>query len=771
MYNHNLIEQKWQKIWKDENTFKSNVNDSKKKFYVLDMFPYPSGKGLHVGHPKGYSATDVISRYKRISGYSVIHPIGWDAFGLPAEQYALETKNHPKLFVEQNINVFRQQLQKLGFDYDYSREVNTTDSKYYRWTQWIFSRLFENGLAEIRGIDVNWCEELKTTLSNEELVINKNGKMVSERGGFEVTKRPMKQWVLKITKYADKLLAGLDDLDWPDSLKNLQRNWIGKQEGFKVNLKNSTNTINLDVFVEEMSNLINLEAIIISTKNPILKQLNVSKEVDDLIISTATKNDRLILNNSSKKTLKLPLELFNPVTKKTIQVYVCDYIITSTKGIFNNRKADDFDFFTFDKKIKTTISEETINKLIAEKIIVKAIEFKLRDWVFSRQRYWGEPFPILFDKKGLVSLDLNLPILLPETEDFKPSSTGLSPLSKIDDFINIIINEIIYKRESNTMPQWAGSCWYYLGYLLKQANGNYIDLDSPEAKEIFKKWLPVDIYVGGQEHAVLHLLYARFWHHFLFDIGVVSTKEPFRKVINQGMILNNGEKMSKSKGNVINPNEIIESHGADALRIYELFMGPLTATLPWTADGLNGIRKWLDRVYRMFEPSFLKIVINEDQLSEKLVIAYNKFIQQFCKKIEHEQFNIAISEMMVFVNEIYIDKIVTEKYLNSFLILFSCFAPHLAEELWERKNKGSVCWQKLPTYEESKLIKKIINIPFQINGKVKEILYINKDASETEIKDIISKNKKIQILLKNKKIIKEMIFPNKIINYILEGDK
>jgi len=771
MYNHNLIEQKWQKIWKDENTFKSNVNDSKKKFYVLDMFPYPSGKGLHVGHPKGYSATDVISRYKRISGYSVIHPIGWDAFGLPAEQYALETKNHPKLFIEQNINVFRQQLQKLGFDYDYSREVNTTDPKYYRWTQWIFSRLFENGLAEIREIDVNWCEELKTTLSNEELVINKNGKMVSERGGFEVTKRPMKQWVLKITKYADKLLAGLDDLDWPDSLKNLQRNWIGKQEGFKVNLKNSTNTINLDIFVEEISNLINLEAVIISTKNPILKQLNVSKEVDDLIISTATKNDRLILNNSSKKTLKLPLELLNPVTKKTIQVYVCDYIITSTKGIFNNRKADDFDFFTFDKKIKTTISEETINKLIAEKIIIETIEFKLRDWVFSRQRYWGEPFPILFDKKGLVSLDLNLPILLPETQDFKPSSTGLSPLSKIDDFINVTINEIIYKRESNTMPQWAGSCWYYLGYLLKQANGNYIDLNSEEAKEIFKKWLPVDIYVGGQEHAVLHLLYARFWHHFLFDIGVVSTKEPFQKVINQGMILNNGEKMSKSKGNVINPNDIIESHGADALRIYELFMGPLTATLPWTADGLNGIRKWLDRVYRMFEPGFLKIVINEDQLSEKLLIAYNKFIQQFCKKIEHEQFNIAISEMMVFINEIYINKIVTEKYLNSFLILFSCFAPHLAEELWERKNEGSVCWQKLPTYEESKLINKTINIPFQINGKVKEILYINKDATETEIKDIISKNKKIQILLKNKKIIKEMIFPNKIINYILEGDK
>ncbi len=805
MYNHNLIEKKWQEYWKKNKTFKFDDNKSKPKFYVLDMFPYPSGKGLHVGHPKGYSATDVISRYKRLKGYSVLHPIGWDAFGLPAEQFAIDTNNHPAEFTYKNIDVFRNQLQSLGFDYDYDKEVNTTDPKYFKWTQWIFSELYKHGLAEIRDTEVNWCEALKTTLSNEEVLIDKNGNTVSERGSHPVVKKNMKQWVLKITQYADKLLDGLEEVDWPESLKNLQRNWIGKTEGYKLNFKVDNSQNELEIFTSRIDTIYGVSFVAIGKDHPMLKEFinnaTNKEEILEYIDSLNKKTDRSIISNNEKTGIFLNAYAVNPINNKKVPIYLADYVLNNgtccIMGVPAHCKNDYFfakkynleiipvieaNELPFEKDGKHINSSTEINGLLIADATKKVIEilkditpvkkmttYKLRDWIFSRQRYWGEPFPILFDENKNIFLDENLPLLLPECSDFKPSNDGHSPLAKINDFMNVQIDGKKFTRDSNTMPQWAGSCWYYLGYLIKQSNGEYLALNSKEAYDIFNRWLPVDIYIGGQEHAVLHLLYARFWHRFLYDINVVPTKEPFMKIINQGMILGeDGQKMSKSKGNIINPNDILASHGADALRLYEMFMGPLTATLPWTNDGLNGMRKWLDRVYRYFELDDKKEV-EFNELDEEFLVSYNKFIHSFENNIELQQFNLAISDMMIFVNFLYKTNIKNKEVSTSFLTLLSIFAPHLAEELNQKiGNDNSVCLNSFPKYDNKYLIESKINVPFQINGKNKIILKINKDLSAEEIENVLSSNKEIQQLLNDKVIIKKVIVPNKIINYLVK---
>ncbi len=631
MYEHLKIEKKWQNYWEKEKTFKTTFN-KKHKYYVLDMFPYPSGTGLHVGHPEGYTATDIIARYKRLNNFDVLHPMGWDAFGLPAEQYAIQTGNDPATFTNENIDKFRVQLKSLGFSYDYDKEINTTDPKYYRWTQWIFSQMYKNGLAEIQEIDVNWCEGLGTVLANEEVLQDKNNNNISERGGFPVIKKPMKQWVLKITNYADKLLEGLDDLDWPNSLKSLQRNWIGKEV----------------------------------------------------------------------------------------------------------------------KDGKTT--------------------YHLRDWVFARQRYWGEPFPIAFDKDNNILLIEEL-VELPKMENIKSSGNGESPLSNNKEWLYFEHDGKQYRRDSNTMPQWAGSSWYYLGYILKNDDGSYLDLDSKEAYERFQKWLPVDLYIGGQEHAVLHLLYARFWHKVLFDLKIVPTSEPFLKLINQGMILgNDNQKMSKSKGNVIDPTIIINSHGADTLRIYEMFMGPLTDTKPWSDKALDGTKKWLDRVWRIVRKYInQEYKIDFNIIDDVLESNYNILIKEVTKNIEETKFNIAISNFMVYINYFYkITTISHKKYLINFLILLSTFAPHMAEELLEQLDEKQLSQQSWPSHDETKITLEELSVVVQVDGKLRGNIKIEKSISEDDL--IIKAKQEINVakFLLDKKIIKIIVIKNKIINFVIK---
>ena len=624
MYKHKLIEKKWQKYWLKNSSFKT-TNNKKKKFYVLDMFPYPSGSGLHVGHPKGYTATDIIARYKRLNGYDVLHPIGWDAFGLPAEQYAIQTGNLPNEFTKKNINNFRKQLQSLGFSYDYDKEVNTTEPSYYKFTQWIFQKMYENNLAEIKEIDVNWCEKLGTVLANEELVENKDGLLVSERGGFPVVKKPMKQWVLKITKYANRLFKDLEKLDWPSSLVSLQKNWIKNKDG----------------------------------------------------------------------------------------------------------------------------------------------SIRLKDWVFSRQRYWGEPFPIAFDENDNILLIEELPLILPKMKKIIPSGNGQSPLFNNKKWLYFEKNNKKFRRETNTMPQWAGSSWYYLGYILKNNDGTYLDIKSKEAYARFKKWLPVDLYVGGQEHATLHLIYARFWHKFLYDLKIVPTKEPFKKIINQGMILGpNGQKMSKSKGNIINPDQIIEKHGADTLRIYEMFMGPLEDSKSWNNKGVLGIKKWLDRVYKMYENIKKEVFIVSQ--NQKISSIYNKLVKEYSNDIEKCKFNVAISKLMVFVNEIYKEKEITKESLNNFPILLSLFAPHISEELLNSLNQKEISKNNWPKFDKSKIIEKNVTIAIQVNGKLRGTMEINSFDSQEKIIKNSQKIKNVKKFLTNKKNIKQIYVKNKIINFIVK---
>ncbi|WP_315910712.1 leucine--tRNA ligase [Staphylococcus aureus] len=800
-YNHNQIEKKWQDYWDENKTFKTNDNLGQKKFYALDMFPYPSGAGLHVGHPEGYTATDIISRYKRMQGYNVLHPMGWDAFGLPAEQYALDTGNDPREFTKKNIQTFKRQIKELGFSYDWDREVNTTDPEYYKWTQWIFIQLYNKGLAYVDEVAVNWCPALGTVLSNEEVIDG-----VSERGGHPVYRKPMKQWVLKITEYADQLLADLDDLDWPESLKDMQRNWIGRSEGAKVSFDVDNTEGKVEVFTTRPDTIYGASFLVLSPEHALVNSITTDeyKEKVKAYQTEASKKSDLERTDLAKDKSGVFTGAYatNPLSGEKVQIWIADYVLSTygTGAIMAVPAHDDRDY-EFAKKFDLPIIEvieggnveeaaytgegKHINSgeldgLENEAAITKAIQlleqkgagekkvnYKLRDWLFSRQRYWGEPIPVIHWEDGTMTTvpEEELPLLLPETDEIKPSGTGESPLANIDSFVNVVDEKTGMKgrRETNTMPQWAGSCWYYLRYIDPKKENMLAD------PEKLKHWLPVDLYIGGVEHAVLHLLYARFWHKVLYDLAIVPTKEPFQKLFNQGMILGEGnEKMSKSKGNVINPDDIVQSHGADTLRLYEMFMGPLDAAIAWSEKGLDGSRRFLDRVWRL--------MVNEDgTLSSKIVTTnnksldkvYNQTVKKVTEDFETLGFNTAISQLMVFINECYKVDEVYKPYIEGFVKMLAPIAPHIGEELWSKLgHEESITYQPWPTYDEALLVDDEVEIVVQVNGKLRAKIKIAKDTSKEEMQEIALSNDNVKASIEGKDIMKVIAVPQKLVNIV-----
>ena len=806
VYNHRVIEKKWQKYWDENKTFKTLDDHTKEKFYALDMFPYPSGAGLHVGHPEGYTATDILSRYKRANGYNVLHPMGWDAFGLPAEQYALDTGHDPRDFTKTNIDTFRRQIKELGFSYDWDREVNTTDPNYYKWTQWIFKKLYEKGLAYVDEVPVNWCPALGTVLSNEEVIDGK-----SERGGHPVERRPMRQWVLKITDYAEKLLADLDILDWPESLKAMQRNWIGKSVGAEIDFKIEGTDKAFTVFTTRADTVFGVSYCVLAPEHKLVEEIVTEGQraaVEEYLDIVKRKSDleRTDLNKD-KTGVFTGAYAINPVNGEKVELWIADYVLASygTGAVMAVPAHDerDYEFATkFNLPIKVVIEDngevvvpfygdgkhinsDFINGLNNEEAIAKVIEFleenkvgrskvtyKLRDWLFSRQRYWGEPIPIIHWEDGTMTTvpDSELPLLLPETDNIKPSGTGESPLANIEEWLNVVDPETGKKgkRETNTMPQWAGSCWYYLRYIDPHNDEMFAD------PEKLKYWLPVDVYIGGAEHAVLHLLYARFWHKVLYDLGLVPTREPFQKLFNQGMILAEGkdgrpEKMSKSKGNVVNPDDIIVSHGADTLRVYEMFMGPLDASIAWSENGLDGSRRFLDRVYRLFVDEETGKVNDkvQDKDNEELEVSYNFTVKKVSEDIEILGFNTAISQLMVFVNDCYKAEYIPRKYALGFIQLLAPFAPHLAEEMWEiYGNTESISYVPWPTFDESKLVSDTVEIVVQLMGKVKAKLDVKKDLTPAELEQIVLANEEVKELIEGKQVMKVIVVPGRLVNIV-----
>ena len=806
VYNHRVIEKKWQKYWDENKTFKTLDDHTKEKFYALDMFPYPSGAGLHVGHPEGYTATDILSRYKRANGYNVLHPMGWDAFGLPAEQYALDTGHDPRDFTKTNIDTFRRQIKELGFSYDWDREVNTTDPNYYKWTQWIFKKLYEKGLAYVDEVPVNWCPALGTVLSNEEVIDGK-----SERGGHPVERRPMRQWVLKITDYAEKLLADLDILDWPESLKAMQRNWIGKSVGAEIDFKIEGTDKAFTVFTTRADTVFGVSYCVLAPEHKLVEEIVTEGQkaaVGEYLDIVKRKSDleRTDLNKD-KTGVFTGAYAINPVNGEKVELWIADYVLASygTGAVMAVPAHDerDYEFATkFNLPIKAVIEDngevvvpfygdgkhinsDFINGLNNEEAIAKVIEFleenkvgrskvtyKLRDWLFSRQRYWGEPIPIIHWEDGTMTTvpDSELPLLLPETDNIKPSGTGESPLANIEEWLNVVDPETGKKgkRETNTMPQWAGSCWYYLRYIDPHNDEMFAD------PEKLKYWLPVDVYIGGAEHAVLHLLYARFWHKVLYDLGLVPTREPFQKLFNQGMILAEGkdgrpEKMSKSKGNVVNPDDIIVSHGADTLRVYEMFMGPLDASIAWSENGLDGSRRFLDRVYRLFVDEETGKVNDkvQDKDNAELEVSYNYTVKKVSEDIEILGFNTAISQLMVFVNDCYKAEYIPRKYALGFIQLLAPFAPHLAEEMWEiYGNTESISYVPWPTFDESKLVSDTVEIVVQLMGKVKAKLDVKKDLTPAELEQIVLANEEVKELIEGKQVMKVIVVPGRLVNIV-----
>ena len=806
VYNHRVIEKKWQKYWDENKTFKTLDDHTKEKFYALDMFPYPSGAGLHVGHPEGYTATDILSRYKRANGYNVLHPMGWDAFGLPAEQYALDTGNDPRDFTKTNIDTFRRQIKELGFSYDWDREVNTTDPNYYKWTQWIFKKLYEKGLAYVDEVPVNWCPALGTVLSNEEVIDGK-----SERGGHPVERRPMRQWVLKITDYAEKLLADLDILDWPESLKAMQRNWIGKSVGAEIDFKIEGTDKAFTVFTTRADTVFGVSYCVLAPEHKLVEEIVTEGQratVEEYLDIVKRKSDleRTDLNKD-KTGVFTGAYAINPVNGEKVELWIADYVLASygTGAVMAVPAHDerDYEFATkFNLPITAVIEDNGevvvpfygdgkhinsnfINGLNNEEAIAKVIEFleenkvgrskvtyKLRDWLFSRQRYWGEPIPIIHWEDGTMTTvpDSELPLLLPETDNIKPSGTGESPLANIEEWLNVVDPETGKKgkRETNTMPQWAGSCWYYLRYIDPHNDEMFAD------PEKLKYWLPVDVYIGGAEHAVLHLLYARFWHKVLYDLGLVPTREPFQKLFNQGMILAEGkdgrpEKMSKSKGNVVNPDDIIVSHGADTLRVYEMFMGPLDASIAWSENGLDGSRRFLDRVYRLFVDEETGKVNDkvQDKDNAELEVSYNYTVKKVSEDIEILGFNTAISQLMVFVNDCYKAEYIPRKYALGFIQLLAPFAPHLAEEMWEiYGNTESISYVPWPTFDESKLVSDTVEIVVQLMGKVKAKLDVKKDLTPAELEQIVLANEEVKELIEGKQVMKVIVVPGRLVNIV-----
>lgn len=800
-YNHKEVEKKWQKNWAKTNAFNTLDKEGKPKFYALDMFPYPSGQGLHVGHPEGYTATDILARFKRSQGYNVLHPMGWDAFGLPAEQYALDTGNDPAEFTKKNIETFRRQINSLGFSYDWNREINTTDPEYYKWTQWIFTKLYEHDLAYEAEVPVNWVPELGTVIANEEVIDGK-----SERGGYDVIRRPMRQWMLKITAYADRLIDDLEELDWPESIKDMQRNWIGRSVGANVTFKVAESDKDFTVFTTRPDTLFGATYAVLAPELDLVQAITTDEQraaVEAYVDKASKKSDLNRTDLSKEKTgVFTGAYAINPVNGKEIPIWIADYVLATygTGAIMAVPAHDERDYEfakTFDLEIIPVLEggnveeaaftedglhinsdfldglnkEDAIEKIVAwleEKAVgKKEISYRLRDWLFSRQRYWGEPIPVIHWEDGTTTTvpESELPLRLPKTEDIRPSGTGESPLANIDDWVNVVDPETGKKgrRETNTMPQWAGSSWYFLRFIDPH---NKTELASYEKLE---RWLPVDIYIGGAEHAVLHLLYARFWHKFLYDIGVVPTKEPFQKLYNQGMILgSNNEKMSKSRGNVVNPDDVVEQYGADTLRLYEMFMGPLDASIAWSENGLEGSRKFLDRVWRLIVDENGKMRDRITTVNDgKLTKAYNQTVKKVTEDYEQLHFNTAISQMMVFVNEAYKADALPYEYVEGFVQLLAPIVPHIGEELWAiLGNDEGISYVTWPTFDEAALVEDEVEIVLQINGKVRAKVNVPAKATCEELEEIAKNNEVIQENIAGKTIRKVIAVPGKLVNIV-----
>ena len=803
-YQHRLIEQKWQDFWDQNQTFKTlDRGADHPKYYALDMFPYPSGQGLHVGHPEGYTATDIISRMKRAQGYDVLHPMGWDAFGLPAEQYALDTGHDPADFTAENIQNFKRQIKSLGFSYDWDREVNTTDPEFYKWTQWIFSELYKRGLAYEEEVAVNWCPALGTVLANEEVIDG-----LSERGGHPVYRKPMRQWVLKITAYADRLLEDLEEVDWPESVKAMQRNWIGKSEGAQVDFQVKGTDHKITVFTTRPDTLFGATYAVLAPEHDLVEAITSPDQaqiVANYIKEAELKSDmeRTSLNKE-KSGVFTGAYVINPVNGEELPLWIADYVLASygTGAVMAVPAHDDRDFEFATKHqlpIKFIIetgdagqdqaftgsglhyNSEFLNGMdnaqailtmiqwLEEKGVGKGkINYRLRDCLFSRQRYWGEPIPVIHWEDGTTTLvpEDQLPVMLPKTDQIQPSGTGESPLARIEDWVNVVDPKtgMEGKRETHTMPQWAGSSWYFL---------RYIDPDNKEAlaaPDKLAKWLPVDLYIGGAEHAVLHLLYARFWHKFLYDLGVVPTKEPFQRLYNQGMILgSNNEKMSKSKGNVVNPDDVVKEYGADTLRVYEMFMGPLDASIAWSENGLEGSRRFLDRVWRLLvdeETGQLKASV-QDSDDDALTKVYHQTVKKVTEDLENLHFNTAISQLMVFLNEAKDQTIIPRQYAEGFVQLLAPIAPHLMEEIWSiLGHQESISYVPWPSYEEELTIDNTVEIVIQLNGKIKTKMDVATDLDREALEALVLANEEVKDLLASKTIRKVIAVPGRLVNIV-----
>ncbi|WP_251672339.1 leucine--tRNA ligase [Limosilactobacillus reuteri] len=802
-YDHKTIEKKWQKFWKKNETFKADLNKDQKKYYALDMFPYPSGQGLHVGHPEGYTATDVMSRMKRMQGFNVLHPMGWDAFGLPAEQYALKTGHNPKDFTNKNIDHFRDQIQSLGFSYDWDREVNTTDPKFYKWTQWIFEQLYKKGLAYESEIMVNWAPDFMggTVVANEEV---EDGK--TKRGGYPVYRKPMRQWVLKITAYADRLIDDLDLVDWPESVKEMQRNWIGRSEGASVFFPVvGDEDTKIEVFTTRADTLFGASYVVLAPEQELVDQLTTPEhkaEVEKYKEEASRRSDleRTDLNKD-KTGVFTGSYVINPVNGEKLPIWISDYVLASygTGAVMAVPSGDqrDYDFATkFNLSIKpiiegADISEgafdgdgkhinsgflDGLNIADAKQKMIdwleehdaghKKVNYRLRDWIFSRQRYWGEPIPVIHWDDGTTSLvpEDELPLELPKTDNIEPSGTGESPLANVEDWVNVYDENGRHGlRETNTMPQWAGSSWYWLRYTDPHNDEEFA------SKEALDYWSPVDLYVGGAEHAVLHLLYARFWHKVLYDLGLVPTKEPFMKLVNQGMILgSNHEKMSKSKGNVVNPDDIVDQYGADTLRLYEMFMGPLEESVPWDEKGLHGANKWVQRVWRLLMDDNNHLRDRVSTFNDgKLTKVYNQTVKKVTEDYERMHFNTAISQLMVFVNEAYkVDDLPVE-YMKGFVKMIAPIMPHMAEELWSQFGESdTITYQPWPTYDPKALVEDEVEMIVQVNGKVRAKIKMAKDTDRDEAQQLALANEHVKKFTDGKDIKKVIVVPNKIVNIV-----
>ena len=795
MYNHEQIEKKWQEYWENNKTFKTDIYDfSKPKYYCLDMFPYPSGEGLHVGHPEGYTATDIISRMKRMQGYNVLHPMGYDSFGLPAEQYAIKTGNHPGKFTEENINNFRRQMKSLGLSYDWDREVSTSDPRFYKWTQWIFKKLYEKGLAQYTYMPVNWCEELGTVLANDEIIDGK-----SERGGYPVVRKNMRQLVMKMPAYAEKLLDGLNDLNWPESTKEMQRNWIGKSVGAEVKFKVKNTDYEFVVFTTRCDTLFGATYCVLSPEHELIEKIvpeEYRKQVYEYKEKCALKSELERTDLNKEKTgVFTGAYAINPVNNKEIPIWISDYVLVSygTGAIMAVPAHDERDY-AFAQKFNLEIipvieggniekeaytgdgihinseflnglnKEEAINKMFEyleeNNIGTKKINYRLRDWIFARQRYWGEPVPIVHLENGENYLleDSELPLVLPLMNDYK-GKNGNPPLDNATSWKNVNINGIEGTRETCTMPGSAGSSWYYLRYIDPNNDEEFVD------KTLADHWMPVDLYMGGSEHSVGHLLYSRFWNHFLYDEGYITNPEPFKRLVHQGMILgSNNEKMSKSRGNVVNPDEIVKVYGADSLRLYEMFMGPIESSKPWDPNGVEASRKFIERIYRLYT--------TENKIKDEKNINLEKIYNQTVKKVtsDYESLNIntAISQMMIFINAVYKENIFPKEYALNFLKLINPIIPHVTEELWQKLgNKDTIAYEPWPKYDENKIKDESYEMVVQINGKVRGKIEVSSYLSEKEMVEIAKTIPNVKVNLEDKEIIKVITVPKKLVNIVV----